>query len=499
MHKYKIIVFMGILCGVVPWVSGAQWPCADNFDDGVRNTNLWADMVVISAGDETTLMETNGALHYVRDNSNGFVIAFQPLCASIPIASDWEARVRIHSPSMPFTTDDGVFLGLGLTADTPVQSGKGPVIVGLINTGCGYLNKIFFNFAACPSNMLESEIHDKKTCADGWVRLRWQAAVSNLYADYTTDTNLGWRTLGGPRCNPLQVAASNHFVLGVCGGSQNWAVPVSEGFWLDDFSSVTNPYFGVSATVITNLLRESTNGTIRVAFPSRFSTVYDLQGTTNLTMTNGWRYNNLPALGDAEPLSLVWTGARTGACGFVRVASMGVASVITNFASAENLLDSPERIRQYMQGHIDYCGRWDDPESYHVGETNDYAHAPTNVFARGRGDCRDQSVLFAYLLNYHDDVTHSRFNVHTVRFNWNGGQSEDHTIAVYKDTDGVYRYFSDASVYGPLDPTNTIMDALLNFERQRLGFTTIYTNRVYEAPTDPYNDFIFDNLPMNQW
>lgn len=475
---------------------GGQWPCADDFNDGVRDENLWTNVVVISGGDAADLMETNSRVRFVRDDTNDMAaIAFQPLCAAIPASADWEAQVRVHVPSVISSGDEAVLLGLGLTADSPVQSGKGPIAAVLANTDwapSGHLYMVFFDFAACPSNTYKSKIHDEETGTDGWVRLRWRAAVSNLYADYTADTNRGWRALGGPRNNPLQVAPSNSFRLGLLGGSGNRAVSSGDDLWLDDFSSSTNPFWRPAAAAVTNVVRESTSGVVRVWFSSRFDTVYDLEWTANLTATNGWGYNNLPAVGDVGPLGLAWASATTGACGFVRVTSTGVDAVITNFSAAENLLDTPERIRQYMQGHIDYCGNWDDPESYHVPETNDAALAPANVFARGRGDCRSQSALFAYLLNHHDDAGHSRFDVHTVRFDWYEGPEGDHCIAVFKDTDGRYRYFTDSSVYGPLDPTNVIMDALCNFERQRLGFATLHTNRVYEAPTDPNSNFVFD-------
>ena len=489
---------MAFLCGVGLQTSGAQWPCADNFDDGLRSTNLWANEVLISGGDTANLIETNGVIRFVRNNTNDMAIAFQPLRAAIPVTNDWEAQVRIHCPTGTFATGEAVFLGLGLTADAPAQSGQGPIIMMRANSDEGYLNIVFFDLAACSSNVFKSNIHDQETGIDGWVRLRWNAAASNLYFDYTTDTNLGWRALGGPRSNPLQVVSTNHFILGLCGGSQNRAVTANADFYLDDFSSVTNPSFGVSAAVITNMTCNSTNGALQVWFSSRFNTVYDLQMTGSLTSTNGWQDNNLPTMGDGGALNLAWASATTGACGFARVVSMGVDSVITNFARAESLLDTPERIRQYMQGHIYYA----DPESYHYPEDHDWAVAPTNVFAKGTGLCTDQSALFAYLLNHHDDAAHSRFDVHMVRFGWDWvrgeGQLPNHCITIFKDTDGQYRYFTDSSVYGPLNPTNTVMDALLNFERKRIGFTSLYTNRVFEPPTDPKSDYIFGPV-MEQW
>ena len=494
--KYALEI-TAVACWVTIRASGAQWPCADNFNDGIRDTNLWADVTVISGGDTADLMETNSRVRFVRNNTNDIAIAFRPLCAAIPVASDWEAQVRVHTPSVA-SNGESVVLGLGLTADAPVQDGKGPIGVILSNSDGGHMYMIFFDLAAYPSNTFKSKIHDKETGTDGWVRLRWRAAVSNLYADYTANTNLGWRALGGPRRNPLQVEPTNHFVLGLFGGSQYRAVPADDDFWLDDFISVTNPLFGVSGAVITNFVRESSNDAVRVWFSSRFGTVYDLELVTSLTTTNAWTYDDQPTLGDVGPLGLAWSSSATGACGFVRVTSVGVDAVITNFAAAENLLDTPERIRQYMQGHIYYA----DPESYHNYETNDWAVAPTNVFAKGTGACTDQSALFAYLLNHHDDAAHSRFDVHMVRFGWDWvrgeGQLPNHCITVYKDTDGEYRFFSDGSVYGPLDPTNAVMDALLNYEKQIFDFTTLYTNRVFEAPTNPNSDFIFGPV-MEEW
>jgi Leucine-rich repeat (LRR) protein len=134
-----------------------------------------------------------------------------------------------------------------------------------------------------------------------------------------------------------------------------------------------------------------------------------------------------------------------------------------NFEDILNELTTPKKVLKYMQDHFSL--------GFHDGCIS---YAPSTFFEIKKGDCKDYSTFFSYVINYHG------YNAEIVSFrnlDKNGNDIGGHTVTMFEDIDGTLKYSSNSYFILPVKSLNDLLEK----ERIRLKVDKIGNYQLFPA------------------
>lgn len=203
----------------------------DDFNDGMIDTGQWGSPIYIgNAG----LSETNGHLHfYTLDNPGTDAYrAILPFKVAGPFNEDWEVQVYATIPD--FENESGQRLSIGLVVVPAETAGTGSNQVSLTITKNEENQKQYFQNVDV--NGVEVDNNSADRFSDiAILRMRWQAATSNLYSDVSLDGGTTWTSYWPSIENPFNMTNADQFIVTLYTASHGWPIAISDNLYFDDF------------------------------------------------------------------------------------------------------------------------------------------------------------------------------------------------------------------------------------------------------------------------
>jgi hypothetical protein len=205
----------------------------DDFNDGIVNPGLWDVPVYIGNAD---LAETNGHLHFytLDDPGTGAYRAILPMKALAQFDVDWEVQIFTALPD--FENDATQQLESGLLL-LPNEIGKvaSNRISHIVAKNEANQKKYYQNL-----EVNGVEIFDygaDRTSDSALLRMRWDAATSNLFSDISTDGGTTWTNYWPSVANPFNMTDSDQFVVALYAASKGRPITISDNLYFDDFKA----------------------------------------------------------------------------------------------------------------------------------------------------------------------------------------------------------------------------------------------------------------------
>ncbi len=220
---------MLLICSVVM----AHVTGTDDFNDSAIDTDQWDNPIYIG---NPGFAETNGHLHFYTQDDPGTNAyhAVLPWKVTGPFSEDWEAQVSTVMPDFVNDATQQYDVGFNISVN---------------NVGELYSNRVSFTASNNESNQKKfmenfvlnnAEIRDvdfNRSMDATILRIRWDAASSNLYSEVSDDGGTTWTNYWSPLNNPFNMTSADDFVCTLYAASKGRPITLADNLYFDDFQA----------------------------------------------------------------------------------------------------------------------------------------------------------------------------------------------------------------------------------------------------------------------
>jgi alpha-tubulin suppressor-like RCC1 family protein len=223
----------------------------DDFNDNARDSIRWG---VSDFAPAEALAERNTRLEYVSATTNlvqGHRVWHRGLAR---VHQDWEARVHVNLPDLPFTSEGLVALRImAVPADDTSRALSLELEAGRSASGASY--RSFLSVVDADGNGLDRSSATTTTSAT--LRLRWDSARAMFHAEYDPDgpaNGDAWQTLRTYAPEAWNLNSTSPFLVSVGGLSEGTVVTSTDEVWLDTFETRIPPPQITSSLISTGMV-----------------------------------------------------------------------------------------------------------------------------------------------------------------------------------------------------------------------------------------------------